>query len=93
MKKAPVIPGAVYLQKRGGGCTQKCGEKNCDSIKQLAGMAVGGIYACGAACRLAGQYKVEMPITFGLKACLDGRITPMEVIDSLMKRSPKTENC
>ena len=63
-----------------------------EAVKEV-GMVVEGIYACEAACRLAGQYKVEMPITFGLKACLDGRITPMEVIDSLMKRSPKTENC
>ena len=66
------------------------GHAPADAVKEV-GMVVEGIYACEAACRLAEKYSVEMPITLSLKACLDGRITPLEAIDSLMKRDPKKE--
>lgn len=61
-----------------------------EAIKEV-GMVVEGVYTCEAACKLADKYGVEMPITKSIKACLDGKLSPIESIDNLMLRSLKNE--
>ena len=61
-----------------------------DAIKEV-GMVVEGVYTCEAACKLADKYGVDMPITKSIKACLDGKLAPLDAIDNLMLRSLKNE--
>ena len=44
-----------------------------------------------AACRLARQYKVEMPIVQAVEAILDGKLEARSALMSLMGRSLKKE--
>jgi glycerol-3-phosphate dehydrogenase (NAD(P)+) len=44
-----------------------------------------------AACRLARQYKVEMPIVQAVEAILDGKLEARSALMALMGRSLKRE--
>lgn len=61
-----------------------------EAIKEV-GMVVEGVYTCEAACKLADKFGVDMPITKSIKACLDGKLAPLDAIDNLMLRSLKNE--
>ena len=58
---------------------------------QAIGMVVEGVYTCYAACEKARSLGVEMPITEGLRRCLEGEATPRDTITALMTRAPKDE--
>jgi len=61
-----------------------------EAIKEV-GMVVEGVYTCEAACKLADKFGVDMPVTKSIKACLDGKLAPLDAIDNLMLRSLKNE--
>ena len=59
--------------------------------KTEVGQVVEGINALPAACRLAKQYKVEMPIVQAVEAILDGKLEARSALMALMGRSLKRE--
>ena len=58
------------------------------SMKQVAE----GVRTTRAACKLAEQHQVEMPITLGVGAVLDGEISPRDAAHGLMVRQLRNEN-
>ena len=50
-----------------------------------------GIDALPAACRLAKQYKVEMPIVQAVASILDGKLEARNALMALMSRGLKKE--
>ena len=65
--------------------------KSVEDAKTEVGQVVEGINALPAACRLARQYKVEMPIVQAVEAILDGKLEARSALMSLMGRSLKRE--
>ena len=65
--------------------------KSVEQAKTEVGQVVEGINALPAACRLARQYKVEMPIVQAVEAILDGKLEARSALMSLMGRSLKRE--
>jgi glycerol-3-phosphate dehydrogenase (NAD(P)+) len=51
-----------------------------------------GIRTTHAACKLAEKHGVEMPIAMGVKAVLDGEISPQDAAHGLMVRQLRNEN-
>jgi glycerol-3-phosphate dehydrogenase (NAD(P)+) len=51
-----------------------------------------GIRTTHAACKLAEKHGVEMPIAMGVKAVLDGEISPQDAAHGLMIRQLRNEN-
>jgi glycerol-3-phosphate dehydrogenase (NAD(P)+) len=50
-----------------------------------------GVAAARAARALAVQHGVDLPITDAVAAVLDGRVTPREAVDALLRREPRSE--
>jgi len=65
--------------------------KSVEEAKTEVGQVVEGINALPAACRLAKQYKVEMPIVQAVEAILDGKLEARSALMALMGRSLKRE--
>ena len=65
--------------------------KSVEEAKTEVGQVVEGINALPAACRLARQYKVEMPIVQAVEAILDGKLEARSALMALMGRSLKRE--
>ena len=65
--------------------------KSVEQAKTEVGQVVEGINALPAACHLARQYKVEMPIVQAVEAILDGKLEARSALMSLMGRSLKKE--
>ena len=65
--------------------------KSVEEAKTEVGQVVEGINALPAACRLAKQYKVEMPIVQVVEAILDGKLEARSALMALMGRSLKRE--
>ena len=65
--------------------------KSVEAAKTEVGQVVEGINALPAACRLAKQYKVEMPIVQAVEAILDGKLEARSALMALMGRSLKRE--
>ena len=59
--------------------------------KAEVGQVVEGINALPAACRLAKQYKVEMPIVQAVASILDGKLEARNALMALMSRGLKKE--
>jgi glycerol-3-phosphate dehydrogenase (NAD(P)+) len=51
-----------------------------------------GIRTTHAACKLAEKHGVEMPIAMGVKAVLDGEVSPQDAAHGLMVRQLRNEN-
>lgn len=58
--------------------------KSVEEAKTEVGQVVEGINALPAACRLAKQYKVEMPIVQAVEAILDGKLEARSALMALM---------
>jgi glycerol-3-phosphate dehydrogenase (NAD(P)+) len=54
-------------------------------------MVAEGINSTYAACALAEQHKVEMPIAQQMRRILEGELPPLEAVRQLMERAPKGE--
>ena len=54
-------------------------------------MVAEGINSTYAACALAEQYNVDMPIAQQMRRILDGELPPREAVRQLMERAPKGE--
>lgn len=65
--------------------------KSVEEAKTEVGQVVEGINALPAACRLARQHKVEMPIVQAVEAILDGKLEARSALMALMGRSLKRE--
>ena len=65
--------------------------KSVEQAKTEVGQVVEGINALPAACCLARQYKVEMPIVQAVEAILDGKLEARSALMALMGRSLKKE--
>ena len=65
--------------------------KSVEEAKTEVDQVVEGINALPAACRLAKQYKVEMPIVQAVEAILDGKLEARSALMALMGRSLKRE--
>ena len=65
--------------------------KSVEEAKTEIGQVVEGVDALPAACRLTGQYKVEMPIVQAVEAILDGKLEARSALMALMGRSLKRE--
>ena len=65
--------------------------KSVEQAKTEVGQVVEGINALPAACRLARQYKVEMPIVQAVEAILDGKLEARNALMALMGRNLKKE--
>ena len=65
--------------------------KSVEEAKTEVGQVVEGINALPAACRLARQYKVEMPIVQAVEAILDGKLEARNALMALMGRNLKKE--
>ena len=65
--------------------------KSVEEAKTEVGQVVEGINALPAACRLAKQYKVVMPIVQAVEAILDGKLEARSALMALMGRSLKRE--
>ena len=65
--------------------------KSVEDAKTEVGQVVEGINALPAACHLARQYKVEMPIVQAVEAILDGKLEARSALMALMGRSLKKE--
>ena len=65
--------------------------KSVEEAKTEVGQVVEGINALPAACRLAKQDKVEMPIVQAVEAILDGKLEARSALMALMGRSLKRE--
>ena len=51
-----------------------------------------GVRTTRAACALARQHDVEMPISEGVRQVLDGELSPEEAVEQLMTRQLRSEN-
>lgn len=65
--------------------------KTADQAKAEVGQVVEGLNALPAACRLAKQYKVEMPIVNCVSAIYDGKLSAKNAVAALMSRDLKHE--
>lgn len=65
------------------------GIKPDEAVKQIG--TVEGFYTVEAACKLAEESGVEMPITQAVNKVISGKITPAEALDMLMGRDKKDE--
>ena len=65
--------------------------KSVEDAKAEVGQVVEGINALPAACRLAKQYKVEMPIVQAVASILDGKLEARNALMALMSRGLKKE--
>ena len=65
--------------------------KSAEDAKAEVGQVVEGINALPAACRLAKQYKVEMPIVQAVASILDGKLEARNALMALMSRGLKKE--
>lgn len=65
-----------------------------DLAEIIAGMheVAEGVRTTRAACALADQHGVEMPITQSLEAVLDGEVAPRDLVARLMTRQLRAEN-
>ena len=61
--------------------------KSVEEAKTEVGQVVEGINALPAACRLAKQYKVEMPIVQAVEAILDGKLEARSALICLLYTS------
>lgn len=59
--------------------------------KQKIGQAVEGVQTAEAACRLARKHHVDAPIMNTVYQLIKGEITPANAVESLMRRSGKSE--
>ena len=66
--------------------------KDLDTILAELGHVAEGVYTVSEAQRLAQQYQVSMPITETLYALFQGQLSSAQVAQSLMMRSPTSEN-
>jgi len=62
-----------------------------EAAKQDIGQAVEGVQTAEAACRLARKHHVEVPIMNAVYQLIKGEITPAHAVESLMRRSGKSE--
>lgn len=62
-----------------------------EEAKEQVGMVVEGLNALPAACALAERHAIEMPIVFAVRAVVDGKLSPMDAVLSLMARKKKSE--
>ncbi|WP_028388148.1 NAD(P)H-dependent glycerol-3-phosphate dehydrogenase [Legionella fairfieldensis] len=59
--------------------------------EQHIGQVVEGKYNAAQVCKLASQFKVEMPICTQVNALLQDKVTPQQAVNNLMSRSPRSE--
>jgi glycerol-3-phosphate dehydrogenase (NAD(P)+) len=65
--------------------------KTLDEAVASLGHVAEGVYSARTIAQRAQGLGVEMPITQGVVALLDGRITPADAVKALMSREPKSE--
>jgi glycerol-3-phosphate dehydrogenase len=57
----------------------------------MGGQVAEGVPTTFAACRLAAERGVDMPIAEAVREVLEGRVPPQEAVTRLMRREGKTE--
>lgn len=62
-----------------------------DEAEQEIGQVVEGKFNASQVCKLAEQYKVELPICHQVEQLLRGKISPKEAVNNLLSRSPRDE--
>ena len=87
-----LIVTATSRHSRNNRCGQLIGRGYgaANAIREV-GMVVEGINALPAAMELAEKYKVDMPITKAVDAVVNGRISPSEAVEMLMRREQRAE--
>ncbi len=87
-----LIVTATSRHSRNNQCGQLIGQGYfpMDAVEAV-GMVVEGINCLPAAVALAGKYQVEMPIVAAVDGVINGRISPAQAVEDLMRRQTKSE--